>query len=325
MKKHLGSLLLFFLVTVGAMGAEAYKIAVIPKGTSHEYWKAVQAGTVKAERELKAAGVDVRVIYKGPLKEDDREQQVQVVENFIGQRVNAIVISPLDRNALVAPLSTAVRAKIPVITMDSALNSELPASYIATDNREGGRVAARTLAGLVGPSGRVIMLRYSVGSASTEDREEGFLEVMKKDFPGITLVSVDQHGGVTRDTCYRSAQNILNRYGRNLDGVFACNQPTTAGMLLALRDLGLAGKIKFVGFDTGNELVSALRAGEITALLVQDPFRMGYEGVKNAVAVLRGETVPKFVDTGVTVATQANVDDPAVKDLINPPLDQYLK
>jgi ribose transport system substrate-binding protein len=308
-----------------AKEADTYTIAVIPKGTTHEYWKAVQAGTVKATRELAAAGITVKVIYKGPLKEDDREQQIQVVENFIGQRVDAIVISPLDRRALIAPLASAVEGHIPVITIDSALDSPLPVSYVATDNREGGRVAARTLAALVGPNGRVIMLRYSNGSASTEDREEGFLEVMKKDFPSIKLLSTDQHGGVTRDTAYSTAQNLLNRYGRDLDGVFACNQPTTAGMLLALRDAGQAGKIKFVGFDTGTELVTALKAGDITALLVQDPFRMGYLGVKNAVAVLRGQPVDKFVDTGVTVATRENLDQPAVHDLVNPPLDQYLK
>jgi ribose transport system substrate-binding protein len=326
MKKIPLLLLALFTFAGLAQAAEPYQIAVIPKGTTHEYWKAVQAGAIKAQRELAAAGVPVNIIWKGPLKEDDREQQIQVVENFIGRRVNAIVISPLDRNALIAPLATAVEGKIPVIIIDSSLNSKLPASYVATDNREGGRVAARTLAGLVGPTGRVIMLRYSNGSASTEDREEGFLEVMKKDYPGIKLLSTDQHGGVTRDTAYRTAQNLLNRYGREIDGVFACNQPTTAGMLLALRDAGLAaGKLKFVGFDTGTELVGALKAGDISALLVQDPFRMGYLGVKNAVAVLRGEPVEKFIDTGVTVATRENLDQPAVHDLVNPPLDQYLK
>jgi ribose transport system substrate-binding protein len=314
------------LAAAVAAAAATYNLAVIPKGTTHEYWKAVQAGAIKAQREFAAGGVAVNVIWKGPLKEDDREQQVQVVENFIGRRVDAIVISPLDRNALITPLATAVRGKIPVVIIDSGLNSDLSSSYVATDNREGGRVAARTLAGLVGPQGRVIMLRYSTGSASTEDREEGFLEVMRKDFPGIHLVSTDQHGGVTRDTAYRTAQNLLNRFGREIDGVFACNQPTTAGMLLALRDAGLAGgKVKFVGFDTGAELVSGLKAGDISALLVQDPFRMGYLGVKNAVAVLRGEKVDKFVDTGVTVATRENLSDPAVNALVNPPLDEYLK
>ena len=324
--KSLFAVLLAAALASSAYAADSYQLAVIPKGTTHEYWKSVQAGTVKAQRELAAAGITVNLIWKGPLKEDDREQQIQVVENFIGRRVDAIVISPLDRKALIAPLATAVQGKIPVVIIDSALDSPLPSSYIATDNREGGRVAARTLAALVGPHGRVIMLRFSNGSASTEDREEGFLEVMKKDFPTIKLVSTDQHGGVTRDTCYRTAQNLITRFGPQIDGVFACNQPTTAGMLLALRDAGLAaGKLKFVGFDTGTELVGALKAGDISALLVQDPFRMGYEGVKTAVAILRGEKVEKFVDTGVTVATRENLDQPAVHDLVNPPLDQYLK
>jgi ribose transport system substrate-binding protein len=324
--KPLISALLAAMLAAGAAAAEPWQIAVIPKGTTHEYWKAVQAGAIKAERELNAAGVPVHVIWKGPLKEDDREQQVQVVENFIGRRVSAIVISPLDSKALVAPLSVAVQGKIPVITIDSGLNSSLPACYVATDNREGGRVAARTLAGLVGPQGRVIMLRNATGSSNTEEREEGFLEVMKKVFPGIKLVSTDQHGGVTRDNAYRTSQNLLNRFGREIDGVFASNQPTTAGMLLALRDAGLAGgKVKFVGFDSGAVELAALKAGDISALMVQDPFGMGYLGVKNAVAVLRGETVPKVVDTGVTVVTRDNLADPAIAALVSPPLDQYLK
>ena len=327
MKSLLSLFLLAGALAAGAArAAEPYQIAVIPKGTTHEYWKAVQAGAVKAERELTASGVPVKIIWKGPLKEDDREQQVQVVENFIGRRVNAIVLSPLDRNALIAPVATAVGSKIPVVIIDSGLNSKLPVSYVATDNREGGRVAARTLAGLVGPKGRVMMLRYSVGSGSTEDREEGFLEVMRKEFPSIKLVSTDQHAGVTRDTAYRAAQNLINRFARDIDGVFACNQPATAGMLLALRDAGLAGgKMKFVGFDTGTELVTALKAGDISALMVQDPFRMGYLGVKTAVAALRGEKVDALIDTGVTVATKDNLTQPAVDALLNPPLDQYLK
>ena len=319
-------LTLFLLAVLSAAAAATYTIAVIPKGTTHEYWKAVQAGTVKAQRELTTAGLTVNVIWKGPLKEDDREQQVQVVENFIGRRVSAIVIAPLDSNALIAPLAAAVQGKITVVTIDSGLNSPLPSCYIATDNREGGRVAARTLANLVGPHGRVLMLRNVTGSANTEEREDGFLEVMKRDFPGIKLVSTDQHGGVTRDNAYRTAQNLLNRFGRELDGVFACNQPTTAGLLLALRDAGLAGgKVKFVGFDSGTVELAALRAGDISALMVQDPFRMGYLGVKNAVALLRGEPVPKLVDTGVTVVTRENLDQPAVRDLVNPPLAEFLK
>jgi len=325
MKKPL-ALLLFALAASFAVAAETYKIAVIPKGTTHEFWKSIHAGAKKAEMELKAEGVNVQVIWKGPLKEDDREQQIQVVENFIGQRVSAIVLAPLDRRGLVAPVETAVRGKIPVIVIDSGIESKAPASYIATDNREGGRIAARELGKLVGGKGNVIMLRLQVGSASTEEREEGFLEVMKKDFPNIKLLSTDQHAGVTRDTAKRVAENLLNRFGRQVNGIFCCNESSGAGMLLALRDAGLAGgKVKFVAFDSGEMLNAGLLAGDVQGMVVQNPMKMGYLGVKAAVAVLRGEKVAPLVDTGVGFVTKENFNSPEMADIVKPPLDKYLK
>lgn len=322
-------LLTLFVLAAAAtrvFGADTYEIAVIPKGTTHEFWKSIHAGAIKAERELADKGVTVHIIWKGPLKEDDREQQVQVVENFIGRRVSAIVLAPLDRRGLVAPVEEAVRGKIPVIVIDSALESKAPASFIATDNREGGRIAARNLGKLLGGKGNVIMLRYAVGSASTEERETGFLEVMKKDFPGIKLLSTDQHAGATRDSAKRASENLLNRYGKQVNGVFASNESSAAGMLLALRDAGLAGgKVKFVAFDSGETLNAGLKAGDIAGFVVQNPMRMGYLGVKTAVAVLRGEKVEPMIDTGVGFVTKDNINDPAVAELVNPPLDKYLK
>jgi ribose transport system substrate-binding protein len=324
MKKTL-ALLVVALAASFAVAAETYKIAVIPKGTTHEFWKSIHAGAKKAEMELKAEGVNVQVIWKGPLKEDDREQQIQVVENFIGQRVSAIVLAPLDRRGLVAPVETAVRGKIPVIVIDSGIESKAPASYIATDNREGGRIAARELGKLVGGKGNVIMLRLQVGSASTEEREEGFLEVMKKDFPNIKLLSTDQHAGVTRDTAKRVAENLLNRFGRQVNGIFCCNESSGAGMLLALRDAGLAGgKVKFVAFDSGEMLNAGLLAGDVQGMVVQNPMKMGYLGVKAAVAVLRGEKVAPLVDTGVGFVTKANFNSPEMAEIVKPPLDKYL-
>ena len=155
-------------------GDKVYKIAVIPKGTSHEFWKSIHAGAIKAQRELATKNVNVEVIWKGPIREDDREQQVQVVENFIGQRVDGIVLAPLDSKGLVAPVETASRAKIPVMVIDSGLESELHASYIATDNFKGGQIAAEELGKLLKGKGKAMMLRYQVGSASTERREAGF-------------------------------------------------------------------------------------------------------------------------------------------------------
>src|SRR3954469_10871793 len=229
MKMFLLALALAAAGVSAAFGAETYRIAVIPKGTTHEFWKSINAGAVKAQRELATEGMNVNIIWKGPLKEDDREQQVQVVENFVGQRVSAIILAPLDKRGLVAPVETAVRGKIPVVIIDSALESKAQSSFVATDNREGGRIAGRNLGKLLGGKGNVILLRYAVGSASTEEREEGFLEVMKKDFPGIKLLSTDQHAGATRDSAKRTAENLLNRFGRQVNGVFASNESAAAG------------------------------------------------------------------------------------------------
>jgi ribose transport system substrate-binding protein len=325
MKKLLPLLLALAGAPFG-FAADAYKIAVIPKGTTHEFWKSIHAGAVKAERELKAQGVNVSIIWKGPLKEDDREQQIQVVENFVGQRVSAIVLAPLDKRGLVAPVESAVRGKIPVVVIDSGLESKAPSSYIATDNREGGRIAARELGKLLGGKGSAIMLRLQVGSASTEAREEGFLDVMKKDFPNIKLLSTDQHAGATRDTAKAVSENLLNRFGKQVNGIFTCNESGTAGMLLALRDAGLAkGKVKLVGFDSGETLNAALLAGDIQGLVVQNPMKMGYLGVKTAVAVLRGEKVAPVVDTGMGFVTKENFNSPEIAEIVRPPLDKYLK
>jgi ribose transport system substrate-binding protein len=310
----------------GSGPGAAYQIAVIPKGSTHEFWKSVHAGAVKAQRELAQQGIKVNVIWKGPLKEDDREQQVQVVENFISQRVSGMVLAPLDRKALAGPVETAVRGKIPVVIIDSGLDSKAPASFVATDNREGGRIAARNLGKMLEGKGNVILLRYAVGSASTEEREDGFLEVMKKDFPNIKLLSTDQHAGATRDSAKRTAENLLNRYGREVNGVFASNESAAAGMLLALKDAGLGGgKVKFVAFDSGETLNSGLKAGDVQGMVVQNPMRMGYVGVKTMVDVLQGKSVPPVVDTGVGFVTKENFNSPEMAEIVNPPLDQYLK
>lgn len=326
MKKLFLTLIALSALTSLTVAAEAYKIAVIPKGTTHEFWKSVNAGAVKAQRELQAQGVDVTIIWKGGLKEDDREAQVQVVENFIGQHVSAIVLAPLDKRGLVAPVETAVHGKIPVVIIDSALDSKVQSSFVATDNREGGRIAARNLGKILGGKGNIILLRYQVGSASTEEREEGFLEVMKKDFPDVKLISTDQHAGATRDSAKRVSETLLSRYGTRVNGIFASNESAASGMLLALRDAGLAGgKVKFVAFDAGELLNAALKAGDIAGFVVQNPMAMGYLGVKTAVAVLRGEKVAPVIDTGVGFVTKENMNEPAVAELLNPPLDKYLK
>ena len=316
------------IAALPAIRAEDYQIAVIPKGTTHEYWKSINAGAVKAQEGTACGrhGGGSPYSGRGRSSRTTGRQQIQVVENFVGpKRPFGDRARPLDSRALVAPVEDAVRAGIPVVVIDSGLNSHAPSCVVATDNRKGGQIGARRLGSLLAGKGRVVMLRYEVGSDSTEQREAGFLEVMKSEFPGIELISTDQYGGATRETAYRAAQNLLNRFGERMDGIFAPNESTASGTLLALRELGLAGKAKFVGFYANEQLVSALRQGDIQGLVVQDPLKMGYLGFMTAVKVLRHEKVDPMIDTGVGLVTRENMDDPEVSALIHPPLAQYLK
>jgi ribose transport system substrate-binding protein len=304
---------------------QPYTIAVIPKGTTHEFWKSVNAGAVKAQRELSAKGTKVDVIWKGPLREDDRDQQIQVVENFMARQVSAIVLAPLDYQALVRPVHNAIRAKVPVVVIDSDLKSDEYVSFVATDNYKGGQLAGQQMGKLLGGSGNVILLRYAVGSASTEAREAGFLDVLKTNYPGIKLISADQHAGATRELAYQVSQNLLNRYGREVNGIFCPCEPPTIAMTKALRDLGLAGgKVKMVGFDAGSQSVQDMKNGDVQGLVVQNPMLMGYLGVVTAVKHLGGEKVDKRIDTGVVLVTPENMNEPQIKDLLYPPLSQYL-
>jgi ribose transport system substrate-binding protein len=301
------------------------RVAFVPKGTTHEFWRTIHAGAVKAQRDFEAQGVKVELVWKGPLREDDREQQVQVVESFASQGVDGIVLAPLDEKALVRPVEEAKRLGIPTVIVDSALLSDEIVSFVATDNTKGGELAADELGRLLGGKGRALLLRYQEGSASTTARERGFLSRLAAAWPGIRLVSADQFAGATRDTAKRASENLLNRYGRELDGVFVVNESAAAGMLLALQDGGFDGRIKFIGFDGSPTFVEAVRAGQMHAFVLQNPFRMAGLAVRTLVDHLLGKPVPRRVDTGVTLVTPANLDTPQMRELLNPPLATYLK
>lgn len=321
----LGFALFGCIAFTGFAADKSYTIAVIPKGTTHEFWKSIHAGAVKAEQELNAQGTTVKLFWKGPLREDDRDQQIQVVENFTARKVSGIVLAPLDSQALVAPVASATQAKIPTVVIDSDLKSDKQISFVATDNFKGGQMAGEFLAKQLGGKGNVILLRYQVGSASTEAREAGFLDALKN-ASGIKLISSDQHAGATRETAYQASQNLLNRFGKEVDGIFCPNETATIAMTKALRDIGRAGgKVKVVGFDSGSQSVLDLKNGDVQALVVQDPLKMGYLGVMTLVQHLEGKKVEKRIDTGVSLVTKDNMADPAMAALLAPPIAKYLK
>jgi ribose transport system substrate-binding protein len=303
--------LLLTLLTPLAFGA-GEKIAVIPKGTTHSFWKSVEAGARQAGAELGA-----EIIWKGPLKEDDRAQQIAVVQQFVGSGVSAIVLAPLDDTALRTPVRSATERGIPVVIFDSALKGEVGKdflSYVATNNHLGGELGGEELARLLGGKGKVVLLRTMEGSASTTEREAGFLSVMKK-YPDITVTVDNRYGGPTISSAQDAAMNLIDRI-READGIFCPNESSTHGMLLALRQTRLAGKKTFVGFDASPFLLNALEKGEVLALVAQNPTRMGYLGVATAVKHLRGEKVEPVIDTGCLLVTKENRHTPEVEAVV---------
>jgi ribose transport system substrate-binding protein len=287
-------------------------IAVIPKGTTFVYWKGVEAGARQAAKEL---GIDM--VWKGPLKEDDRAQQIQIVEQFVSENRSGIVLAPLDDTALKRPVDEAMARHIPVVIIDSGLKGEVGKdfiSYVSTDNRGAGRMAGEELARLVGENGKVILMRYMEGQASTTEREEGCLEAIKQ-HPGIQILVDNRYAGATANEAQNTALNIIEKV-RQADGIFCPQESSTFGVLLALRQNHLNGKVKLVGFDTAPSLIDGIKKGDIQAVVAQHPKKLAYEAVKIMVNYLHGEKVPERVDSGADLITAQNVNAPDIQALL---------
>lgn len=281
-------------------------------GATNLYWKSMQAGAQKAADEL---GVDM--LWKAPLKEDDRAAQIAIVEQFASQGVSGIVLAPLDSSALRRPVAGAMDKKIPVVIVDSPLRGEAGRDFtalVATNNEAGGEVAGRELARLLGGKGKVVLLRNQEGAASTNAREAGFLKVMAQN-AGIEMIVQNRYGGATTSEAQSNAMNLVDKL-READGIFTPNESTTFGMLLALRQSNLIRKVKFVGFDTSPSLLEALRKGEIQALVAQNPRKMAYEAVQLAVAAIKGQPFERNIDSGAKLLTAENLDSAEVKEIL---------
>jgi ribose transport system substrate-binding protein len=323
MRRHVMMSCLAALLVAGCGGGntadDRLSIAVIPKGTSHIFWQSIHAGAARAAREL-----DVDIIWRGPLREDDRSAQIAEVEGFISRGVSGIVLAPLDDTALVGPVADATRRNIPVVVIDSGLKGTDHISFVATDNRVSGRLAGDGLKTMLPAGGKVVLLRYQEGSDSTTEREEGFLESVRA-ASNVQILSDNQYGGTDVETAYRRSETLLSRFKTpdgqlDVQGIFTPNESTTLAMLRVLQDNGWAGKVTFIGFDASDTLVKGLEAGHIQGLVLQDPVKMGYLGVQTMVSHLRGQPVERRIDTGVRLVTQAEMNEPAARELLHPPL-----
>lgn len=299
------------LLTPGCRRQEAGKkvIAVIPKGVSHFFWQTIHAGAEAAGKEL-----NVEIMWKGPAQETDYSGQINIVEDAINRRVDGIVLAPSHGDALVPIVERAQKEGIPVTIFDSGINTENYSSYVATDNRKGGVVAAERLAEKLGGKGKIAILGVKAGSVSTDQREQGFKETIEKKYPGIQIVDF-QYGEADRTKSLDKATDILTRHA-DLNGVFASNESSTVGAVQAIKQKGQSGKVILVGFDSSPNLIDDLKAGAIDSLVLQDPFKMGYEGVKAMVAKINGQSPPRILDTGVNLLTKENLETPEMQRLI---------
>ena len=305
------------LCLASCRGPRKKRIAVIPKANSHEFWVSVHAGVDAAAEKF-----GVEALWNGPAQETEYDRQMQIVDSMIAQRVDGLAVAATERKALNRSLDRAAELGIPVTVFDSGVDSTNYLSFVATNNYQGGQMAARELAQLLGDKGQVAMVMNIPGSVSTMDRERGFEDVIKTDFPKIAIVA-RQFSMSDRSKGMAAAEDILTAHP-DLDGIFASSEPSSSGAALALKSRSLSGKVKCVGFDASDDLIRDLKDGTLQALVVQDPFRMGFEAVKTLVDKLNGKTPPKQIDLPARVVTKEDLDKPEIHQLLYPDVKKYL-
>ncbi|UDL88288.1 ABC transporter substrate-binding protein [Mesorhizobium sp. PAMC28654] len=294
-------------------------IPIIVKDTTSFYWQIVLAGARKAGKDL---GVNVPEL--GAQAETDVNGQISILENAVAGNPAAVVISPTEFKALGKPIDEAA-TKVKVIGIDSGADSKAFTSFLTTDNVQGGRVAADGLAAAIGAAnggkveGKVALITALPGAGSLEQRAQGFKEELKAKYPGLTLVA-DKYADGQATTGLNIATDLITA-NPDLKGIFASNLIMAQGVGQAVAENKLAGKLALIGFDSDEKLIKFLNDGVISGLVVQDPYRMGYDGIKTALAASKGEKVEANVDTGANLVTKANMKEPKIDALLNPKLN----
>lgn len=332
-------------IAVGCGGPKRdvkYRIAVIPKGLTHEFWQSIHRGAQRAAVELKGRqNLEIEVRWDGPMKENETQEQISIIDrNLSAHKVHGVALAPQHSANLIPSVEKAVAQGVPVLVFDSGLAPEgqkHQVKYIATDNYNGGKLAAEHLVKVLReegkPAPKIVLLRYQIGSESTEQRERGFEDYINKVIaeqtkagqPTIQWLSRDKYAGATQDTALKEATPLLNNLrNQGIDGIFAPNESSASGVLAAMRSLQLNKKVKLMGFDSSAPLVDAVREGDVDGLILQDPYRMGFLSVWTLVQHLEGFDVTpngqRVQSTGENVVTKSNIDTTAVRELFEPDL-----
>ena len=307
---------LAFAVT-GCNRQQQRRVAVIPKGTAHVFWQSVHAGAVAAGREFK-----VEILWDGPPNETDYSRQLEIFDSMLNRHVDGVVVAAADKTTLNASLARASREKTPVVVFDSGVDSQDYISFVATNNYKAGQMAGRKLGELLGGKGTVAMIQNAPGSFSTMERERGFKDAISQEFKGIEFVA-EQYSMSNRAKGMSATENILTAHPK-LDGLFASSEPSAVGAAQAVKSRGLAGKLKFVGFDASEGMLEDLSGGVFDALVVQDPFRMGYEAVKAVAGKIDGKNPERQIDLPAVTVVKSDLEKPDIKQLLHPDLKKYL-
>jgi ribose transport system substrate-binding protein len=298
------------LSSAGCRQERRLVIAFVPMGPAQFYWKSVHAGAMAAARLH-----DVEILWREPRAESDVEAQKRIVDALLSSRVDAIALAPIDKEALVPLVERAHQQKIPVVIFDSPIGTDAFLAQVATDNYLAGQMAAEHVSQLLGARGQVAILANNPASASTSAREEGFEETLARRYPDIQVVD-KRYGMSDSETSWGVAEKMLASHPQ-LQAIFASNEPGTQGALRAITKRPQR-QVKLVGFDFSPALLAGLREGQIEALILQNPYKMGYESIVAAVKKLRGEDVPKMNNLAPRLITRQELGDPEVQALLNP-------
>jgi ribose transport system substrate-binding protein len=291
-------------------------VGVVPKGANHAFWQTVHAGAVKAGREF---GFEVE--WSAPKIETDAGRQIEIIESMINRKVSGIALAPVDSKALVRVVEKATAAGIPVAIFDSGIETSQRISFIATDNVESGRLAARRMGLILNGKGKVGVVGFKPGSASTMEREQGFVDELRTKFPAIQVLPV-QFNEADRAKALAITENMLTAH-KDLAGLFADNESSGAGAIQGLKGRN-ARQVKMIAYDANEQLVADMKAGWIDSIVLQDPFKMGYESGRAIAQKQRGEAPLAQMDSGARLVTAKDLDQPEVKALLNPPLAEFL-
>lgn len=292
----------------GDGGGESKTIAIVSKGFQHQFWQSVKKG---AEKQAKKDGA--KITFNGPSKETEIEAQITMLSNALAKKPDALALAALDSKAAASLLKQAKEQDIPIIAFDSGVESDIPVTTAATDNKKAAASAAQHMAKLIGSKGKVGMVVHDQTSLTGVERRDGFIDWMKKNAPGVTLLPV-QYGEGDPAKSADVTKSIIGG-NRDLKGIYGANEGSAIGVIKGVKESGRKG-LTIVGFDSGKAQIDAIESGAMAGAITQNPLAMGAEVVKAALKAIEGDKLPKTIDTGFYWYDKKNIDDPKIKAVL---------